>query len=247
MSKRRSFLNRKKIHDDDDLELGRLLNDDAPFAVREAYLKLCTNIMYLPSEKHCKTIVVTSAIPGEGKTLLSTNIALGLSKYVGNNKVLLIDSDLRRSRINRILGDKESVPHGLSEYLAGIDEELAVSKSSDCETLDIVFAGSQSPNPAGLLSSSKLKEVIEKFEQVYDYIIIDTPPIDLVTDALLYSSFVGGYIISARADYSKINLVNETVNNIHDLNGNVYGVVLNSLNPKNSRRGGYYAYDTYEK
>ncbi len=247
MSKRRSFFNRKKIHDDDDLELGRLLNDDAPFAVREAYLKLCTNIMYLPSEKHCKTVVVTSAIPGEGKTLLSANIALGLSKYVGNNKVLLIDSDLRRSRINRILGDKESVPHGLSEYLAGIDEELAVSKSSDCETLDIVFAGSQSPNPAGLLSSSKLKEVIEKFEQVYDYIIIDTPPIDLVTDALLYSSFVGGYIISARADYSKINLVNETVNNIHDLNGNVYGVVLNSLNPKNSRRGGYYAYDTYEK
>lgn len=247
MSKRRSFFNRKKIHDDDDLELGRLLNDDAPFAVREAYLKLCTNIMYLPSEKHCKTIVVTSAIPGEGKTLLSVNIALGLSKYVGNNKVLLIDSDLRRSRIYRILGNHESNPHGLSEYLAGIDEEISLCKSSACETLDIVYSGSPSPNPAGLLSSSRLKDVIEKFEQDYDYIIIDTPPIDLVTDALLYSSFVGGYIISARADYSKINLVNETVNNIHDLNGNVYGVVLNSLNPKNSRRGGYYAYDTYEK
>ncbi len=247
MAMRRFSLIKKKIHDDDSLEAIRLLDEQTPFAIREAYLKLCTNIMYLPNEKRCKTIAVTSAIPGEGKTLASINIAIGLSEYIDKSKVLLIDSDLRRSRIQRLLGDMDNNCHGLSEYLAGIDDEVNIIKSSVNEKIDVIYAGASTPNPAGLLSSSRLGALIQQLEEKYTYIIIDTPPVNIVTDALLYASYVSGYIISVRADYSNVNLVNETIRNITDVNGKVFGTVLNSFNPKYERRGNYYSAKSYSE
>ena len=235
MSNRISLFGKKKFNEDSELIMSNLLNDQSPSEVREAYLKLCTNLMYLPCEKHCKIIVVTSAVDGEGKTLMAANIALGLSNYIGNNKVLLIDSDLRCSKLYRLFGDNDYSTHGLVEFLTGIDSELTVSKNPAYESLDIVYAGSSSLNPVSLLSSKKLKDTIENFEEAYDYIIIDVPPVNLVTDALLYSSITDGYIIAARADYSNINLVNEAVDAISDVNGKVLGVVLNSVKIKRSK------------
>ena len=242
MANRISIFGKKKFNKNEELELNNLLNYEAPFAVREAYLRLCTNIMYIPSEKRCKTIVVTSSVQGEGKTLLAVNIALGLSNYIGNNKVLLIDSDLRCSKMYRLFGDEDSGAHGLSEFLVGSDDEIVVSKNSAYKSLDIVYSGSFVPNPASLLSSKKLRDAVSKFEEIYDYIIIDAPPVELVTDALLYSSFVDGYIISARADYSNINHVNEAVDAISDVNGKVLGVVLNSVKSKRIKNSGCTTY-----
>lgn len=246
MANKISIFGKKKFNDFEELELNRLLSDSAPFDVREAYLKLCTNISFIPSEKNCKTIAVTSAVSGEGKSISAANIAIGLSNYIGNNKVLLIDSDLRCPKMQRVFCDKDSNARGLSEYLTGSDEELTISKNPSYSSLDIVYAGATSPNPVSLLSSKKLKDVIEKLEQVYDYIIIDTPPINLVTDALLYSSFVDGYIISARVDYSNVNLINETVNTITDVSGKVLGVVLNSAKSKRQKNNACYTYGSVE-
>lgn len=247
MSKLKSFfkLSKKKVHDDDKIEIGRLLNQDTPFAIREAYAKLSTNIMYLPADTACKTIVITSATPGEGKSILSANLSISLSKLIGNGKVLLIDSDMRRSRINRLFSVDEEGNRGLSEYLAGIDAEPLIHKVAGYDNFFILNAGAKSPNPSGLITSSKLTDILERFKAEYDYIIIDTPPIGAVTDALLYSPVVNGYIISVRSDYSNINLIKETVSSIKNVDGTVFGVVLNSFNPKYDKRSNYYAYGTY--
>lgn len=247
MSKLKNFfkLSKKKVHDDDKVEVGRLLNDETPFAIREAYAKLSTNIMYLPSDTHCKTIVITSAMPGEGKSILSANLAISLSKLIGNGKVLLIDSDMRRSRINRLFTIDEEENRGLSEFLAGIDAEPLIHKVPDYENFFILNAGAKNPNPSGLITSARLPEIFERFKNEYDYIIIDTPPVCAVTDALLYSPVVNGYILSVRSDYSNINLIKETISSIKGVDGTVFGVVLNSFNPKYDKRSNFYAYGSY--
>ena len=247
MSKLTRFfkLSKKKVHDDDKIEIGRLINDDTPFAIREAYAKLSTNVMYLPSDTRCKTIVITSAIPGEGKSLLSANMAISLSKLIGNGKVLLVDSDMRRSRINRLFAIDEEGNRGLSEYLAGIDAEPVIHQVPGYNNFFILNAGAKSPNPSGLITSARLPEMFARLKEQYDYIIIDTPPVGAVTDALLYSPVVNGYIISVRSEYSNINLIKETISSIKGVDGTVFGVVLNSFNPKFDKRSSFYAYGTY--
>ena len=248
MSKFKSFfkLSKKKVHDDDKIEIGRLLNDETPFAIREAYAKLSTNIMYLPSDTKCKTIVITSAMPGEGKSILSANLSLSLSKLIGHGKVLLIDSDMRRSRINRLFAVDEDGNRGLSEYLAGIDAEPVIHQVPGCENFFILNAGAKNPNPSGLITSTRLLDMFAKLKDEYDYIIIDTPPVGAVTDALLYSSVASGYIVSVRADYSNMNMIKETISSIKRVEGTVYGVVLNSFNPKHDSRNRFYGYHSYK-
>ena len=234
----KSFFKKRTI-DDNSVEFSHLIDETTPFAIREAYSKLSTNIMYLPSNKHCKTIVITSAVAGEGKTVVSANIATRLAQIVDESKVLLIDSDLRYSNINKLFGNIEEGSHGLSEYLLGVDEEPVVYRSEKTENLFVLPAGGANKNPAALLSSSRLAQLIRKFEEAYDYIIIDTPPIDIVTDALLYSAIVTGYIVSVKANFSNVNAVNEAIDTIRDVNGTVLGVVLNSLNAKDKKLGKY--------
>ena len=239
MSKLMNFfkLSKMKVHDDDKTEIGRLISSETPFAIREAYAKLSTNIMYLPSDTKCKTIVITSAIPGEGKSILSANLSISLSKLIGNGKVLLIDSDMRKSRINRLFQIDQDGNRGLSEYLAGMDAEPVIHRVPEFDNFFILNAGAKNPNPSGLITSSRLSDLFARLKEEYDYIIIDTPPVGAVTDALLYSSVVNGYIISVRADYSNINLVKETISSIKGVDGTVFGVVLNYFNPKLDNRG----------
>ena len=249
MSKLKNFfkLSKKKVHDDDKTEIGRLISSETPFAIREAYAKLSTNIMYLPSDTKCKTIVITSAMPGEGKSILSANLSISLSKLIGNGKVLLIDSDMRKSRINRLFQIDQDGNRGLSEYLAGMDAEPVIHRVPEFDNFFILNAGAKNPNPSGLITSSRLSDLFARLKEEYDYIIIDTPPVGAVTDALLYSSVVNGYIISVRADYSNINLVKETISSIKGVDGTVFGVVLNSFNPKLDNRGKYYgSYRSYK-
>lgn len=245
MSKFRFGFRAKYIHHENNPEVIKLIGDNAPFAVRESYNKLCTNIMYLPSDTHCKKIVITSAMPGEGKTVLSVNMARTLVKTIDYCKVLLIDCDLRCSRINKLLIDTDESVHGLSEYLAGLDEVPNIIKDSNNPNLSILTAGANSPSPAGLIASDKMAQFLKDCEESYDYIIIDTPPVGVVSDALLFADKVSGYIISVRADYSNINQVNEVIESIKAIGGNVYGSVLCSHNPKRKEknRSYYYGYN----
>ncbi len=237
----------KRAHSNDRIDELRLLDENTPFAVNEAFRALYTKVLYLPIEDRCRKIALTSAFSGEGKTYISINLALTLAKNSENKKVLLIDADMRKPRVARILSryynSKEAKSGGLSEYLASIHEAPNII-STDIPNLSILFSGKESANPIGLINSKRMQELIEKCSEQFDFIIFDTPPVNVVSDAILFADKINGYIMAARADYSNINSLSEAVESIRNVGGEVLGAVLCNVNPKNV--GGSYKYKSYK-
>ena len=180
-----------QAHDTIENDAKRVINENTSFAVREAYRSLCSNVIYLPIEDKCKKICVTSAFSGEGKTSVSINFALTLAEYSSEYKILLIDCDMRKPRISQLLPDVDMGNTGLSEYLLGIDAEPNILELPN-SNLSVFPAGGESMNPVGLLNSNKMKTMIKEFEEKYDYIIFDTPPGNLVSDAIILKELING-------------------------------------------------------
>ena len=153
-----------------------ILNASSPFAVSEAYRSARTNLRFVSSPDGCTIIATTSSVPKEGKTITCINLAVSLAE--NNHKVLLIDADMRMPQVATALGVNKFP--GLSELLAGIvkftDDDNLCRQSSGIKNLDIISAGKTPPNPAELLASKKMKELLDKLAPEYDYIMIDTPP-----------------------------------------------------------------------
>jgi capsular exopolysaccharide synthesis family protein len=181
------FFNRKKniqSHAATELDSKRILSKDTPFAVREAYRTLYTNILYLPIDSACKTFAVTSAFPGEGKTSISINLAYSIATNSVDSRILIIDADMRSPRVCDLLAIKKRGVHGLSEYLAGIDAEPNII-STIHDNLFLLPAGAESVNTPGLLCSKRMASLMELCKGKFDYIIFDTPPVNIVSDAIL--------------------------------------------------------------
>ena len=241
---------KRRTHASDKEDMGRILNESTPFAVREAYRALCTNTLYLPIPDKCRKLAITSPYPGEGKTFITINLAITLASSSSERKVLIIDADMRTSRVMRLLGsNKYAASSGLSEYLAGIDKEPNIV-ATEHENLDVIPSGAEAKNPAGLLNSPKMRELITWAEENYDYVIFDTPPINVVSDALLLNDYINGYFIATRADYSDVNGVAQALDSLKQVDAAVFGAVLSSLEVK--KRSKYqhnytkYTYSTYD-
>ena len=227
------FKRKKPTHSLVKEDIFRIIDKDTPFAISESFRMLYTNVLYLPLADNCRKIVITSPVSGEGKTYISINLAITLATN-SNKKVLLIDMDMRVPRVKKLMESKVSgdPSHGLSEYLAGIDSEVNILTSS-YDNLDLLFSGKESSNPIGLINSKKMSTLFDEISEKYDYVIVDTPPVNIVTDALLLLDKVNGYIISARTNYSNINSLTSTVETIKNVGGEVFGVVLTEVNSKN--------------
>ncbi|WP_066221420.1 GumC family protein [Formosa haliotis] len=210
----------------------------------ESFRILSTNLSFvLPSKAVNKSqiVLVTSTIKGEGKTFVSVNLALAFSSI--NKKVLLIGADLRNPKINLTEGHKKAL--GLSDYLVNPDSEwksyLQESKYN-ASSLDVLTSGTIPPNPTELLSNGRLNTLLEEAKELYDYIIIDTAPVILVTDTLLISKYADATIYVARAGFTEKKLVNFS-NELFvskKLKNVVY--VLNDLNESKFSRGYGYNY-----
>ena len=211
----------------DKVEESHIINSKTPFAIREAYKTLFTNVRYLNIEDKCKKIVVTSAFPGEGKTTLSCNLALTLANNLEDKRVLLIDSDMRRPRVSHNLGINTK-SRGLSEYLAGLDEDPHFEYAPDGK-LVVLPAGGSNVNPTKLISSERMQKLIDACSNEFDYIIIDTPPVTVVADAVLYNSYVNGYIIASRSEYSMVPRTQECIDALEQVGAEIYGIVLSDL------------------
>ena len=237
----------KKAHSNDRIDELRLLDDNTPFAINEAFRALYTKVLYLPIDDKCRKIALTSAFPGEGKTYVSINLALTLARSLENKKVLLIDADMRKPRVARILSrystEESARAGGLSEYLAGIHDTPNIVKT-DIPNFSILFSGKESSNPIGLIHTKRMSELIEKCSQEYDFVIFDTPPVNVVSDAILFADKINGYIMATRAGYSNVNALSDAIDSIRNVGGEVFGVVLTSVNPKNS--GSAYRYKAYK-
>ena len=238
------LLKNKKAHSNDKIDALRLIDDNTPFAINEAFRTLYTKVLYLPIEDKCRKIAMTSAFSGEGKTYISINLSITLAKNSETKRVLLIDCDMRKPRVARILSkyyNDKAAEGGLSEYLAGIHEEPNIV-ATDIPNFSILFSGAESANPIGLINSKRMSDLLDKCSEQFDYIILDTPPVTVVSDAVLLADKINGYIMASRSDYSNINSLSEAVEIVKNVGGEVFGVVLSSVNPKYASG----AYRTYK-
>ena len=171
----------------------------SPMELKESYARLRMNLLYILSEKKSHTVVVTSAVPEEGKTTIASNLALSCA--ISGKKVLLIDGDLRRGSQREVFGLDPDVK-GLSEVLSGKCGWKEVRIQNITESLDLLPAGKPPQILTGMLESQVMQDMLQEMEQAYDLVLVDMPPVNLVTDPLLLSSFVAGCLIVIRQRYS---------------------------------------------
>lgn len=216
-----------------------LKNPKSPVA--EAFRTLRTNIQFSNIDKDIKTIIVTSAIPREGKSTVISNLASTMAQ--ADKKVLIVDCDFRKPVLHKRF--KISNLQGLTNILMG-DKSLleAIVQHDDLKNLNILPSGPIPPNPAELLGSNKMKEFLGMIKKEFDMVLIDTPPVGLVTDAAVLSTSVDGVLLVIAAEQTDIDIVKKGKESLEKVNANIMGVVLNKV-PLTSRlysKYGYYKY-----
>ena len=228
-----------------------LLNDASPFTYTEAYKTLRTNLSFASISKQYKKIIITSAIPNEGKSTVATNLAITLAE--SGAKVLLIDCDLRNPTLRRLLRIRPEYKKGLTSLLTGqMTEEECIIKHPKFNC-DILLAGAIPPNPVELLSSPQMEELLNKFSERYDYIICDTPPVSVVTDAAALCRFCDGVILVVRQKASTKDQVRAAKRNLDTVQANILGTIMSHYDlskdtqVSNSYYGGYYYYGSSGK
>ena len=217
----------------------RLLNNETPFAIKEAYVKLRTNLMFCMTadkERPCKVFGITSAKPSEGKSLTAANIAISYA-MLGKN-TLLIDADMRKPTQRRLW--KADVTAGICDFLARI-RPLEIMKVEKLP-LSVICTGTIPPNPSELLSSDRMKQFVEECAKHYDDVIIDTPPTNTVADAQIVSTFVDGMVVVSKSGGTTSDELNTALEAIHRAGGNLCGIVLNNMNMKSMRYSYRYKY-----
>lgn len=222
-----------------------ILREKAPFRVQEGFHELRTNVTFCAAgEKGC-VVGVASSIAGSGKSFVMANLAVSLSKLY-DKKILLVDGDMRRPMIHKIF----SVPNkvGLSNLLAGMDIAEADLKHS-YDRLDVITSGTLPPNPIDLLSSPRMKEILKKWKEEYDYILIDLPPVGEVADMFAISDEVSGYIYVVRSGFTDSRILRDTTDTITSKNAKIYGYVVTDVHPERTegytKYGHYYRYYKY--
>jgi capsular exopolysaccharide synthesis family protein len=212
---------------------------DTRSPVAEAYRHLRTSLLFSSAGKPPKTILVTSSQPSEGKTTTAINTAITLAQSGAD--VVIIDCDLRRPRMHSHFSMTNS--HGLTNYLSGEkDTENLLKQCPDLPTLKIITSGPIPPNPAELLSSNEMKNLLLFLKDKYKHIVIDSPPAISFTDSAILSTLVDGVVLVAKAGSSSIHLMRRFKQRLAGLGTRIYGVVLNDVKP-NSLEYGYYGYD----
>ncbi len=213
---------------------GSMVGANVSFAAMEAYKLMRTKLQFsFVDEQKCHVIGVCSAMAGEGKSVTSVNLAYSMAQL--DKRVLLIDCDMRRPSLNIKLGLKK-IP-GLSNYLTRqVQEQEAIQKYGDEEAnFDVICAGRNPPNPIELLSSLRMKTILEEFREKYDYIILDLPPIEEVSDALVASKLVDGTLLVVRQNYCNTHALSGAVKQFDFVESRILGIVLNCSSDKGAR------------
>lgn len=200
----------------------------------ESYRILRTNIMYSSFDKKIKRILVTSSEPGEGKSTTSGNLALAFAQ--DEKKVILIDCDLRKPSIHKKF--RISNNRGLSDVIIDRDKlNKCIQKRT--EYLDILTAGKIPPNPSEMLGSEAMSSLLDELSNIYDVIILDSPPVLAVTDAQILSTKSDGTVLVVRAEKTKKDTVMAAKGVLDKVNANILGTVLNG---GDKNKDNYYYY-----
>ncbi|MGG7214934.1 CpsD/CapB family tyrosine-protein kinase [Clostridium nigeriense] len=202
----------------------------------ESYRTLRSNIQYSSFDKEYKVIVVTSSEQGEGKTTTAGNLALCMAQ--GDKKVILIDCDLRKPSLHKEFRISNLV--GLSDVIVG-KADLTKAAHKYNKNLVVLPSGKIPPNPSEMLSSKTMGKLLETLKESFDYIILDTPPVQAVTDSQILSTKADGTILVVRSEKTKKDSVENALNLLKKVNANIIGTVLNGVEA--SRNKYYYYYE----
>lgn len=221
-----------------------ILSKKSGFYLQEAYKALRTNVNFaLADTEGSKVVMVTSALQGEGKSITALNLAIALGQT--DEKVILIDCDLRRPRMARLLN--LNAPSGLSNLLMDFGQlDVAVINSEE-HGIDLILAGDIPPNPAELLSSGRMQKLLDLLREQYDYVIIDSPPVDMVVDAVALSSLCDGVLFVVRANQSERGAVIHGMDQLEYAGANVIGFVFNGVTSETASGYGKYRYRKYAR
>ncbi len=250
MKRRISRLLRKDANLENNAKKG-LLSDSSHFAIVEAYKKMRTNFLFMLREEK-KVVAFSSTVANEGKTTNCVNLGISFSGV--DKKILVIDADMRRPQVHNHL----SVPlsPGLSDYLGEFVEEIPIVKT-EYESLDVISAGTLPPSPSELFMTSRFEEMLESLREKYDFILIDTPPVHIVSDLSSFASKIDGVVFVVREKKAQLQTIKKTVEDIYGVGGKVLGFVFNgsekvelfakySYRKKYERKYGYgYGYGYY--
>ena len=219
-----------------------LINADSRSSLAEAYRQLRTSLLLSTAGHAPKSLLITSSLPSEGKTTTATNTAISLAQT--GAKVLLIDADMRRPRLHGVFNIENAV--GLSSLLSREFSEadiLAAIKQDPGTKLNLVTSGPIPPNPAELIRSEQMADLLKLFQRHFTHVVIDSPPIASFTDGVLIASMVDGVILVVHAGKSSRQVVRRSRQILTDIGARVFGVVLNNVSLRS--QDDYYYYQSY--
>ncbi len=243
------LLKKKKSKERDYTE--KLLTNKTAYGVNEAYRMARTNILYSGFAQGTAIFGVSSALPNEGKSVTTANLAISFA--MAEKKVLLIDADIRNPTQRRLFHKKER--RGLSDYLSGISDKPVI-QDTEYNNLSVLIAGKRPPNPSELLQSKHFAELLNMVNEQYDYIFIDLPPVNVVSDASVVVSHLSGYILLVDTGASTKTDIRSATESLTSIGGKIVGFIMNRVPQKggrgygrygrSSRYGNYGRYGSYE-
>lgn len=206
-----------------------ILSKETPFQVTEAYRSARVFLQKLSKGRKCNVYAVTSACPGEGKTITAINIALSLAQ--NGSKVLLMDLDLRKPQIRNYLNLQNN--SGFLSFLSGKQSYVDIL-SLEGIPLHILASSHAHSEPAELFATGPLSRLMTKLKDSFDYIIVDTPPLDSVIDAAVISDMIDGYLLCVRAGFTKTGLLSDTIRKLEQINANILGFYINNIDGRHA-------------
>jgi len=204
----------------------------------ESFKTIRTALLLSGAKGPPRKLLVTGMSPEDGKTTIAVNLAVAFAH--SGRRTLLVDADMRRPRVNKILNFKND--EGLSTYLAGASEKIKAYRTRHIENLSIITSGPTPPDPSELLGNSRFTRFLEVVGQKYEVIIFDSPPILSVSDSLILSKLVDGTLIVARAGKATHEMVEKGLKMLGDVQATILGFVLNDVVYK---KNNYYYYHQY--
>lgn len=214
-----------------------LLDSISPSA--ESYRRLQSNIMYSKPDDPYKVVLITSSNKAEGKTTLSANLAISMAET--GNRVLLVDCDFRRPRVHNVFGFPASP--GLIDLLFEDADPHEFIRQTVVDNVFVLTAGNRPPNPAEINRSRKLRNLISKLRYEFDYVILDTPPYGIITDAAPLIKLADGIVVVAKFNQTKEGELDHTLDSLNRINANIIGTCMTAFDAK--KTSGYYYTDYY--
>ena len=200
-----------------------VLCDETPFQAKEAYKALRTNVMFSLPGAGCKCVGVTSSMPSEGKSTTAINLAISLSQI--GKRVLLVDADMRIPSVAGRVNIKGTP--GLSDFLVGEAKIDDAVRNVDEYKIHVLPAGKIPPEPTSLLEAKQLEHLFSALRKIYDFVIVDLPPVNSVPDAVILARYMDGYLMTVREKVTKHKEIVEALKQLKIANANIIGFVAN--------------------